>query len=69
METTTLYVPNIGCDGCVRTIRTEVGQLAGVVRVEADATSKQVTVEWTEPATLEQIEARLAEIDYPAVSA
>jgi copper chaperone CopZ len=69
METKTLYVPNIGCDGCVRTIKAEVSQLAGVARVDADKDTKQVTVEWTDPATLGQIKALLAEIDYPVAQA
>lgn len=69
METATLYVPNIGCDGCVRTIKAEVGQLEGVARVDVDKDTKQVRLEWGNPATLGQIENLLAEIDYPAVKA
>ncbi|MBZ0282190.1 MAG: cation transporter, partial [Anaerolineae bacterium] len=30
MESKTFQVPNIGCDGCVRTIKTEVSQISGV---------------------------------------
>jgi copper chaperone CopZ len=43
----------------------EVGDLEGVTRVKAEQESKQVTVEWQEPATWEKIEAVLQEINYP----
>jgi copper chaperone CopZ len=39
--------------------------LEGVVRVEADVNSKEVTIEWGPPATWERIVATLTEIDYP----
>jgi hypothetical protein len=44
----------------------ELGELAGVTGVKADTTSKQVTVEWEEPATWDKIRALLEEINYPA---
>ena len=64
METKTFKVPNIGCDGCVKTIKNEVGQLSGVQRVEADKDSKVVTVSWDKPASWQEIEGKLVEIDY-----
>jgi copper chaperone len=64
METKTFTVPNIGCEGCVGKIKQELGQLAGVVRVDADADTQVVTVQWSDPALWQQIEARLIEIDY-----
>jgi copper chaperone len=64
MESRTFQVPAIGCDGCVRTIKNEVGQIAGVQRVEGDVTSKAVTVEWQAPASWEQIRDLLVEIEY-----
>jgi copper chaperone CopZ len=39
-EKKTFVVPGIGCDGCVRTIKTEVSQLPGVNSVEADENTK-----------------------------
>lgn len=66
METTTLTVPNIGCDGCVRTIQNELSELNGVQRVHGDVASKQVTIAWDAPADLPQIRAKLVEIEYPA---
>ena len=64
MEQKMVQVPNIGCDGCVNTIKSELRELAGVQSVEADVESRMVTVEWELPATWATIVARLAEIDY-----
>lgn len=69
MDKKTFQVPNIGCDGCVRTIKNELGQIAGVKQVEGDVPSKTVTVEWGDPATWEQIRSLLAEIDYAPAEA
>jgi copper chaperone CopZ len=64
MEQKTFTVPNIGCNGCVNTIKNEVSALEGVKRVEGAVATKVVTVEWTTPATWEQIQAKLEEIEY-----
>jgi copper chaperone CopZ len=64
MEKKTFQVPNIGCDNCVRTIKTEVSQIQGVKQVDGVVDTKTVTVEWDNPATWTQIEAALKEIDY-----
>jgi copper chaperone CopZ len=69
METKTFQVPNIGCDGCVRTITNEVTALKGVKQVQGDVETKTVTVNWEAPATWDEIRATLTEIDYaPAQS-
>jgi copper chaperone len=65
MESKTFTVPNISCGHCVHTVQMEVGDLAGVSRVQADQDSRQVVVEWGEPATWDQIKSLLAEINYP----
>jgi copper chaperone len=65
MTVKTFVVPNISCGHCTHTIEMEVGDLAGVTSVKADQASKQVTVEWQDPATWEQIDALLQEINYP----
>jgi copper chaperone len=65
MTTKTFQVPNISCGHCTHTIETELGELAGVDKVTADVESRQVTVEWVEPATWAQIESLLEEIAYP----
>ena len=65
MTEVTFYVPNISCMHCVHTIQTEVGALAGVKSVEARADTKEVKVAFDAPLTQAQIEATLAEINYP----
>ena len=66
MTTVTFKVPGISCDHCVHTIKSEVSELKGVKRVDADPNSKLVTVDFDTPATRDGIEALLAEINYPA---
>jgi copper chaperone CopZ len=66
MTTLTLNVPNISCGHCVHTIQTEVGELPGVQKVVANETTRVVTVDFAAPATEQQIETLLAEINYPA---
>ena len=65
METKTFVVPNISCEHCVRSIKNELAEVAGVQSVEANENTKVVQVTWTAPATWDQIKATLAEIDYP----
>ncbi len=65
MSSKTFVVPNISCGHCTHTIEMEVGDLAGVTSVKADQESKKVTVEWQDPATWDQIEGLLNEINYP----
>jgi copper chaperone CopZ len=47
------------------TIERELGELAGVKSVAADADTRTVTVEWDSPATWETIQSLLTEINYP----
>ena len=65
METRTFEVPNIGCNGCVRTIENELKALAGVQSVSGNPANKQVTVAFDQSATWETIVAKLVEIEYP----
>ena len=67
MNTKTVSVPNIGCDGCVRTIQNEIKEVAGVVDVKADVKTKRVAVTWDDKTDWQTIASKLAEIDYPAV--
>ncbi len=64
-ESKTFSVPNISCEHCVRSIKNEVSEIAGVASVQGDDKTKVVTVAWDAPATWEQIKAALTEIDYP----
>lgn len=64
METKTFRVPNIGCDGCVRTIKNELSEISGVKRVDGAVDTQMVTVEWESPATWQEIVNTLKEIEY-----
>jgi copper chaperone CopZ len=65
MESKTLSVPNISCGHCVMSIQRELNDLEGVSEVTGDPDSKEITVTWDAPATLDQIKATLQEISYP----
>ncbi|MBN2500049.1 MAG: heavy-metal-associated domain-containing protein [Anaerolineales bacterium] len=65
MTTVTYSVPNISCGHCVHTIQMEVGDLAGVESVKASNETKQVEINFDEPATEDKIKSLLAEINYP----
>jgi copper chaperone len=65
MTTTTFTVPNMSCGHCTRTIEMELSELSGVTHVKAEVASKQVTVEWEEPVTWDNIRTLLEEINYP----
>jgi copper chaperone len=65
MESKKLSVPNINCGHCVMAIKRELGEIKGVSKVEGDPQQKEITVEWSEPATLEKIKSTLKEINYP----
>lgn len=65
MDERQFQVPNISCQHCVMTIERELGELEGVVSVEANVDTKMVLVRWRAPATWEAIESLLQEINYP----
>ena len=64
MQSKTIKIPNVGCNGCVNTIKSEVSELDGVQSVSGQVDTKMITVEWDTPASWEQIESTLVEIDY-----
>lgn len=64
MEEKTFKVPAIGCDGCVKAIKGEIGDMAGVVSVDGSVDSKMVTVKWDAPADWTAIKNTLVEIEY-----
>lgn len=64
MDSKTFKVPNIGCNGCVRTIQNEVALVPGVKSVKADLPSKLVTVTYEGGTTWDAIKSKLVEIDY-----
>ncbi|GAB1421997.1 hypothetical protein MASR2M15_22040 [Anaerolineales bacterium] len=64
MESKTFKVPNMTCNGCVSTVRSEIEQLAGIHNVEINKPAQLVTVEWEAPASWDAIEKSLIEIEY-----
>lgn len=69
MDSKTFRVPNMTCNGCVNTVRTEIEQLEGVVNVDINKPAQLVTVEWQNPASWDVIEKSLVEIDYAPTEA
>jgi len=65
MNAKTVYVPNIGCAGCIRAIENALREVPGVLNVKADLNTKRVTVEWNDQTNWDAIRAQLVEIDYP----
>ncbi|MCL4561213.1 MAG: heavy-metal-associated domain-containing protein [Chloroflexi bacterium] len=65
MSTITYTIPNISCSHCIHTIKNEISDLTGVESVEAELDTKKVTVTFDAPASVEEIEATLEEINYP----
>ncbi len=65
MEETTVNIPTISCGHCVMAIKREVGEIAGVTSVEADAETKTTVIRWDSPATWDNIVATLKEAGYP----
>lgn len=66
MTTVTYTIPNISCEHCVHTIKSEVSELPGVKTVDADAQTKKAMITFEAPATEEKIKLLLSEINYPA---
>lgn len=66
MQKKSFSIPGISCDHCVNAIKTELNELAGVVKVDGNVESKSVDVEWESPASEELIKNKLSEINYPA---
>ncbi|NQT56658.1 MAG: heavy-metal-associated domain-containing protein [Desulfobacteraceae bacterium] len=66
MEKTTLSTPNISCDHCIMTIQRELGKIKGIEEVKGDPETKEISIQWDPPATMEKIKSTLKEINYPA---
>lgn len=66
MTTVSYKIPNISCGHCVHTIKMEVGELSGVVSVDANQDTQMATIVFDKPATEDSILNLLAEINYPA---
>lgn len=68
MKTVTYRIPNISCNHCLHTIKTELSALQGVNKVEGNVSSKEVTVTFDSPASEEKLVETLQEINYPPES-
>lgn len=55
MEKQTFSIPNISCEHCTGAIKDELLELTGVSNVAGDIDAKSVTVQWDQPAGLNQI--------------
>lgn len=64
MDSKTFKVPNMTCNGCVNTVRSEIEQISGIINVDINKPAQLVTVEWNEPASWDTIEKALVEIEY-----
>lgn len=62
----TFHIPNISCGHCVNSIKNELEELDGVLKVSGDPGKKEIKIEWESPATLETIMETLVEINYPS---
>ncbi|MBU4001014.1 MAG: heavy-metal-associated domain-containing protein [Proteobacteria bacterium] len=60
-----LHVPNISCKHCVMTIKNELMEQEGMVKVDGDPETKTISVAWDSPLTPEKIKSVLKEINYP----
>ena len=66
MESKKISIPNISCKHCVMAIKNELSEIKGVSGVEGNVDLKTVVVNWDSPATLDEIKAKLKEVNYPA---
>ena len=65
MQEKMVHIPTISCGHCVMTIKRELGNLDGVVAVEANAETKNATVKWNDPLVWEEVNKALHEIGFP----
>lgn len=65
MESKSFHIPNISCGHCVNSIKNELEELEGIIKVEGDPATKDITVEWENPVTIDKINEVLKEINFP----
>lgn len=66
MEDLELFIPSIGCQGCMKKIVTKLQTLSGVEIVSTDVPTKRLQVRYAAQETsLEQIEAAVNAAGYP----
>ncbi len=62
-----VFIPNISCSHCVKTIQRELSEIDGIEYVESDPVAKEAVIRWRAPLTWELIRQKLDEIGYPPV--
>ena len=62
---TNLKAPGISCDHCAMTIKRELSPVEGVISVDVDVSSKTVSLELEDDASLARARTMLGEIGYP----
>jgi copper chaperone len=65
MEKKTFTIANISCGHCVMAIKNELGEMAGIRKVDGNVDNKTITVEWEAPASTDIIKEKLKAINYP----
>ena len=65
MKQVSYSIPSIHCAHCIHTIEMELKDIKGVKKAKADLASKQVKIEFEDPADEGMIVATLKEINYP----
>ena len=65
MKTENITIANLSCGGCVKTITKKLTEIDGVNQLNVDLETSIVTVEFDNPATLDQITDKLLSIGYP----
>ncbi len=65
MKKISYFIPSISCGHCAHTIKMELSELTGVKTVDVDIPTKTVAITFGAPATEEDIEKLLTEINYP----
>jgi copper chaperone len=66
MQEKKFHIPNISCGHCVRTVENELTEITGVTKVSGNPDTREVIVEWDDPATEDAIRKVLNDINYPA---
>ena len=65
MQQKTIHIPNMSCEHCVRTIKSELSDLDFVQKVDISLDNKQATIYYSSEDKWNQIVAVLDEINYP----
>lgn len=65
MQKATFHVPGITCAGCISSMKFALGRRPGVLKLDGDAKSKSVTIQYDESKTsIEQLKDALDQIGF-----